>query len=472
MTEPTPDPVERLAQVVRQTEVRPPDMQRERGSQELVGRLRREASAAPISSSKSDSRWRRRTVWVTVGLAGAAALLVALLPQRKGPALPAQATVAPGKIEKVVPLSASSPDQATLAILRPTGESGGPRARLESQSGEESRAWLADCGRVVLRGASALAVEENSPSGISLYLDRGTLLVSFDRDTGRGLTVRTRDALVRVTGTIFAVAAGTGPTRVSVSRGSVEVAAGGLPISVAAGKSWQVGAASLSAPDPSTALALRELRALDAPTTVASVGRGPRAGAPVEHGPSEAPRTSPEPASIQPPTTAGESKESDAEAIYRAAEESLAAGRSTVAKGLLEGLVAKWPHDPLVAPALYELGRLSFAAKNYRQAREQLQAVRDSRQSAAQPFREPAAFLLCRSEVDSGERNAARSCLEHFRTTFPDSPHGSDALALLATLRLGERDCGPAKLLVEEYLRRFPTGAHAERLTEGAKACK
>jgi TolA-binding protein len=323
-----------------------------------------------------------------------------------------------------------------------------------------------------LRGASALAVEENAPSNISLRLDRGTLLVSFDHDTGRGLTVRTRDALVRVTGTIFAVAAGAGPTRVSVSRGSVEVTAGGLPISVAAGKSWQVGAASLSAPDPNTALALRELRALDAPAMVGTVGRIPRAGVPGERGPGEAPRTSPQPASTESPPTARKSRESDAESIYRAAEEALAAGRSAIAKGLLEGLVAKCPHDPLVAPAMYELGRLSLAAKDYRHAREQLRAVCDSRQSTAHTFREPAAFLLCRSEVDSGDRNAARACLERFRTTFPDSPHSSDALALLATLRLGENDCGPAKLLVKEYLRRFPTGAYAERLMEGAKTCR
>jgi hypothetical protein len=39
-------------------------------------------------------------------------------------------------------------------------------------------------------------------------------------------------------------------------------------------------------------------------------------------------------------------------------------------------------------------------------------------------------------------------------------------------LRLGENDCGPAKLLVKEYLRRFPTGAYAERLMEGAKTCR
>jgi len=98
--------------------------------------------------------------------------------------------------------------------------------------------------------------------------------------------------------------------------------------------------------------------------------------------------------------------------------------------------------------------------------------VTDSRQAAAQRFREPASFLLCRSELDSGKREAARSCLERFRADFPGSPHDGDALASLATLRLGNGDCRRAMPLVEEYLRRFAHGPHAASLGEGARRCR
>jgi len=53
-----------------------------------------------------------------------------------------------------------------------------------------------------------------------------------------------------------------------------------------------------------------------------------------------------------------------------------------------------------------------------------------------------------------------------------DSPHGGDALALLATLRLADKDCGRALSLVENYLRRFPNGSHAASLNAAAQRCR
>jgi len=79
---------------------------------------------------------------------------------------------------------------------------------------------------------------------------------------------------------------------------------------------------------------------------------------------------------------------------------------------------------------------------------------------------------LCRSELESGARQTALSCLERFRTSFPESPHAGDSLALLATLRLADKDCEHGGALAEEYLRRFPTGPHAKRLKEQAERCR
>ncbi len=471
MTEQEPDPVERLAQLVRQADVRLADTQRARGAQALVERLRHEEGTAPVAST---NRRRHLMLWASLGLAAAAALLVALTPRRPPSVARAPAPAVSSATQPSKPIAERSLSAGALAILRPLNEpeSESGRARLATRAGEELRAWLADCGRVVVRAESVLAVEENDPGRISLRLERGTVLVSFDRDSGRGLSVRTRDAMVRVTGTVFAVSASDGPTRVSVSRGSVEVAAGALPVSVSAGKSWQVGAASLGAPDPGTALALRELRALDTSRAAPGPARAPRpVGAPVAIAPNEAPEPGP-PAEALPREVVATQPERSAESIYRAAEQALSAGHSDVAKGLLETLVTGHPNDALAAPATYELARLSFNVRDYHRARAQLRRLSDSRASAAVPFREPAGFLLCRSELELGARQAALSCLERFRAAFPESPHEGDALALLATLRFAERDCKRGRPLADEYLRRFPNGEHAPRLQQHAERCR
>lgn len=468
MPEHASDPVERLAEVIRQTEVRLPDVQRARGAVELVARLRREASTRPPVRPSL----RHKSLWLALGLAAAAGLLMILLSRREAVAPQAPAPVAHTTPAGSLSLPAAPPpvfDRTALAVLRPMEASDeGGRSSLEARPGEDRRAWLADCGRVVLRGEAALGVEENGPDGIALRLHRGTLLVSFDRDSGRALTVRTRDALVRVTGTVFAVTAGEGPTRVAVSRGSVEVAAGGLPISVTAGKSWRVGAASLHAPEPSVALALRELHALDAPRGALPPARSRRA---LGLDQQDVTREVPSPQTVL-PAEANPSREREAEAIYRAAESALRAGQSTAAKQLLADLVREYPHDPLATLATFELGRLAFSTREYRLALRHLQAVRDSTAATARPFHEPAAFLVCRIEVDSGEREAGLSCLAHFRKAFPDSPHDSDALALAATLRLQGKDCTRAVALVEEYLRLFPDGSHAQTLKASAMGCR
>jgi ferric-dicitrate binding protein FerR (iron transport regulator)/outer membrane protein assembly factor BamD (BamD/ComL family) len=479
MHERTPDPVEQLAKVLRDHPARLSDVQRARGAQDLVARLEREAetSSTPTMTVKN----RRPILWATIGVLAAAAVLCAVVLRRERPAVSSANPTVFEPAWKGPPHGAPVAVPTDLALLRTVnaGHNDMGRIRLETRKGEEIRAWLADCGRVVLRGDSELLVEESAASAIALRLKRGTVLVSFDHSSELGLTVRTRDAVVRVTGTVFAVSASDGPTRVSVFRGSVEVSAGGLPVSVTAGKSWEIGARRLGAAEANVALALRELRAWDASISaapsrpsraIAPVGAEPSASAP-QVAPPEITQQGAESVERPSPESSGAAQPNQAEPIYRAAEKALAHGDSPEAKRLLQKLVADYPRDPLVAPATYELGRLAFVAKDCQQARHQLQAVRDSAEVAARPFHDPAAFLLCRCEVDSGQRSLALACLERFRATFPDSPHNGSALALSATLHSEAKDCARATPLIDEYLHRFPAGAHARRLQELAKTC-
>jgi TolA-binding protein len=482
MSERTPDPVDRLAELLRDNPARLSDVQRARGAQGLVARLGLETPNT--ASSTAVVKRRRPMLWASIGVLAAASALFAVGLRHHRPEPPVAMPTPPETARERPPLAQPATVPADLALLRPADASDDDagRARLETKGGEAIRAYLADCGRIVLRGSSELVVEENAAAAIALRLNRGTLLVSFDHDSGRALTVHTRDAVVRVTGTVFAVSASDGHTRVSVSRGSVEVAAGGLPVSVTAGKSWQVGAASLVTPESSIALAMRELRAWDA-SNATPPARPARSIAPAAIGPGAPTLTLPpvtvkqeaaDDVPLPPSPTPGAQRTLEpnhAEGIYRDAEKALTTGNAAEAKRLLQDLVAKYPGDPLIAPATYELGRLAFAANDYRHARQQLRAVRDSAKPAARPFRDAAAFLLCRCEVDSGQREAARECLERFRASFPESPHHGTALALLAILHAEAKNCVLATPLIDEYLRGFPAGTHAQRLRELGRSC-
>jgi TolA-binding protein len=482
MTEPERDPVEELALLVGRVEARLPDTNRARGAAALVERLQGEAAVQPVTKVAVRRGRALPVLWASAGVLAAAAVLLAWLGLRQPAAVviaptrePSTATQSapvtqPGATTPSVQVGAAAPAEAReiLRILTPNGrppEAG--RARLHGKAGEDVRASLADCGRLILRGAGQVAVEENVSSGIVLGLEQGTLLVSFDHDSGRGLTVRTKDALVRVTGTVFAVRVGDGPTRVSVSRGSVEVEASGLPVSVSAGRSWQVGAKSLSALDMDLASALRELRVSEGGKPSTSTLREPSGFAPPRQVAEPAAQASP--AALVPEAPAAET---DAELLYRAAEKALAAGHTNAAKAQLRGLLDKYPDHSLAGPAMFELGRLVFAAQDFATAREQFAKLRVSTAPGATRFHEPAAFFICRSDQELGRRAGAITCLERYRAEYPSSPHGGDALAALATLHLDVNDCPTALPLIEEYLHRYPGGSHARAMQAARDRCK
>jgi TolA-binding protein len=162
----------------------------------------------------------------------------------------------------------------------------------------------------------------------------------------------------------------------------------------------------------------------------------------------------------------------DAESLYRSAEEELATGRVDRGKELLKQIVAGYPSDLLVGPAIYELGRIAFAAKDFAQARNEFERVRASRHSAVARFQEPAAFLICKSELELGHRSATNRCFEQYRADFPDSPHAADALALLASQTYRDQGCAQATPLFDEYLARFAGGSYAPEARVALNRCR
>lgn len=493
MTDPQRDPVEVLVKLVAGVDPRLADTERARGAVELVERIQRQA-ATDVVEREGGKAWRA-SAWALAGALASAAGLLLWWSLRPPTVMTApsheQAAATAEKAAPTVPPDRTTPGD-DLAILRilPHGARTlvSRRDRLQGRPGEDVQADLADAGRLALRGAGQVVVEELSPSGIVLGLDRGTLLVSFDHANGRGLAVRTKDVLVRVTGTVFAVRTGDGPSRVSVSRGSVEVETSGLPVSVTAGKSWEVGAKRLSALDVEIGQALRALRASEGAAGPLGASRASVEVAPAKEAAAAETMSTPagtggeltgaswakaaqRPASRAVPSLAppmvpavDRADEADAEMLYRAAEKEMADGDSASAQVRLLALLARHPDHPLAGPAMYELGRLAFAAGIFELALRHFTNVRESTRADARRFREPAAFFICRSEKALGRRTDAIHCLERHRAEFPSSPHDSEALADLALLHLETPDCSSALRLADEYVDRYPTGSQAQAM--------
>jgi TolA-binding protein len=423
-----------------------------------------------------------------------------------------------------------------------------PVEALSLSAGTVVRARLGAEGRITVLGPAALTVaaheqgpDEEGPGSAGLgqpsthtrlRLERGVLVVDYDRRSGRTLTVETPDALVVVTGTLFAVEALPGaPTRVSVYRGSVEVGPPGQArIAVSAGQSWRADQAAagpvagdaqeLMAEHDHTVLppegAAGTLRIEGAPRGAVAwlgerrLGRTPliarlpagrvtlHVSAPdhrdveiaaevrpgevsrVAHGLALHASAADAPAALRERVTgAGASAgrglattpaPHTAEDLYRAAESAIGRGERAHAQGLLHALVARHPGDELVDVALYELGRLAFDDGDLAAARRHLDQVLARRGDPV--FLEPAAYLRCRVDVAARAEDVALACLARFRQDHPRSPHDAAALALLAALQHGRGRCDLAVPLLAEYLRRYPDGAFATEARTRLERCR
>ncbi len=111
-------------------------------------------------------------------------------------------------------------DNKTQAVK--TGEKllRGERLRTAKNSGAVVK--LSDGTLVEMRERSEFSVADN-PSGVTLNLERGQVIVQAAKQRDRKLFVQTDDSLVSVTGTIFSVNSGAKGSRVSVIEGEVQV---------------------------------------------------------------------------------------------------------------------------------------------------------------------------------------------------------------------------------------------------------
>jgi TolA-binding protein len=152
--------------------------------------------------------------------------------------------------------------------------------------------------------------------------------------------------------------------------------------------------------------------------------------------------------------------------LYARAEAALATNDRTFAESLWRELVQRFPHSSQAASALYDLAGLARARGDFAAAQDSLAKLDAGETPAA--LREPSAYLRCRLHVDAGEPTVAASCFEAFRTRFDKSAHDAEVLAWLIGYAQETSGCAAARLLADEYLRRFPTGAFAKRARDCA----
>jgi TolA-binding protein len=475
-------------------------------------RLTDTIDAVAARRASKGGRWVR-LAW-PLGLAAAAVALLVVLHQSQWSRTTPVKEVATLPADRVLtPYLVKTADEAERTEL------GKALDRLELPARTTVRAHLAQLAELMLVGPLDLKVASAKQGLVEVELARGTLVGDYDGARGGKLRVRSGEVTVEIVGTLFAVEANAGTTRVSVAHGKVRVERPGEVVVLVGGQSWSTSSknveplarpASLlfeqaargrvdqaNAADPrGPALAevqarlgaeapLREATAsrvrrplaanLDrrapeeqpdlassAPEPQASSWTTPPAAPAVPSVPPAAPRAELAPAPISPPAAPV-----TASSLYRQAEAALQRGEVARGQQLLSDLVLRFPDDPTADAARFEL------ALNYQKAgkRDQALALADElvRGGREGPFVEPARFLRCRLDVERAEK--ASACLQRFAEDYPRSPHHAQALQMLIEIEVTAGHCAQAADLAKRYLALHPHGAFAAQAEKVRSDC-
>ena len=284
-------------------------------------------------------------------------------------------------------------------------------------------------------------------SANEIALDAGGIWVRVDASDGPvPFDVVAPDARISVLGTRFAVLAVPGaPTSVAVLEGRVRVRAGAEDVVLGAGREWRRGSgapvdlsdARRSAlegllggqeqgPSACPAVAGSAPAGAGATTTAASADHPAAPDAP---GGTAAPNphSTSERADAIPGADAASaaSVPSEAEELYREAEQAMALGRFDEAARLLERVAGAVPGTALGGTALMDLGarlrqlgRADEAAEAYR---------RYLAEQPAGPYRGEARITLCRIGLRAGRNDEARACYAAYLEELPTGPYAEEA---------------------------------------------
>lgn len=464
------------------------DLTRARVGDKLAASMEQAAAKAGASAPPL---WRRRGAQLMAVAAGVALVAGLLLwrASRRSVEAPRQPLIAEHQPANRVLLP--------RAIMQGSGPWHDPKLvfgqkveRLKVPAGVALRASLTQRAELTLYGPLELAVTLAAGDRIELQLASGILIGEYKGSEGSSLVIRSPGAVTEIVGTLFAVEVHEGQSRVSVSRGEVQVQSGGMTTAVGARQSWSTARSSLGSTPPSVvalfakherqpelaqvrAFEPKEKRSLqtqgEAPAPkrsrpavarkvrtgkAAAVAAAPDSPEPAAPTAVAKPTASPDqPAPPAPPAPAFEA----ASTLYRAAEAALKRRDHTEAGQLLSALIKGHPGHALADSARYELALLLLKRGERAQADTLLSQIKSTARFAG-----PAHYLRCRVKREQGKRAAAIACYSAFRSAYPASPYAYQALVTLMRLAAAHKDCKRVKKLTGEYLSDYDVGKHVE----------
>jgi hypothetical protein len=485
---PSQDIADEVRRAVRSVDDRLDDMTRARLTAALAARLDGLQTPSPARSRLAAWRVAVRTRPFTAAALPCALALAALVVLARLPRGENRMRAAPPSLQT----SPSSPIAAAVGRPLPSERTLSESFdRLDVPAGTSVRARLRDTVKLTLVGPATLEVMASRVGFIEVSLRRGTLLATYDGARGGTLRVHVPDQTVEIVGTLFMIDVQKSETSVSVAHGRVVVrrANEAGPIVVGGNQTLAAGMRQVGPLDGPTRERLDSFEstterdepppqpepgsvAAAAPTRTALDGVGnagarhrPLARADAHHAPG-VPRS----LSVGSATS---DEGSDAHQVYLRAEAAMRRHDGVTARRTLEDLVGRYPDDPLVEVARYELAQLAFSRHEWRSAAADFQRVASRGRDPA--LREAAAFSRC--DVDRAEEQAenhqldSASCWIEFRKSHPGSPRDADALAILIARASRSGDCRTVSALADEYARLHPDGPFAAEAASRRRTC-